>query len=219
MAATDEADRRSLGALPVRQQRSRQTRDAILRAVEDALESGRLFQATVQELSAAAGVSIGAFYGRFKSKDAAIAALFNQRRNGFVEKLTRLNTRAPTLEKWAAGAVKLAMNHALENRELIARAARPDSKFPSVQGASREDSMAAAQDLARELVRLAPTLPKHEALGVATFSIAMLGAMTRDAAVFSENLLGDRRTRIWLSENIAAAITAYVTSRCLTEAS
>ncbi len=200
------------GALPVRQRRSRHTRNAILAAVKSALRDGSLQNATVHDLAGTAGVSIGAFYGRFESKDAAIAALFNERRQLFVEKLRALNAQAQTLSVWTDAAVALALEHAFSNRDLMAWAARGDAFFSVIANAARTDSIALAEDLGCHFKRMVPSLQENDANSVAAFAIAMLGGMTRDAAVFSSSLLGEGATRSWFAGNLANAIECFVTS-------
>ncbi len=201
------------GVRPALQERSRRTRDAILKAVEGALDKGALDVATVHDLAAAAGVSIGAFYGRFENKDAAIAALYHERRSQFISKLTSLNARASSLDIWTEQAVAIAMDYAATNRSLIARAARPDAVIDGVKKAARTDSLALAEDLASALGRLAPAIPKNTLPEVAAFTIAMLGGMTRDAAVFSASLLGGKTTRPWFEQTLAGAIKSFVLSK------
>jgi|GEM_PF-4285671 len=201
------------GARPALQERSRRTRDAILKAVARALDKDVLDAATVHDLAAAAGVSIGAFYGRFENKDAAIAALYHERRSQLIRKLTLLNARATSLDIWTEQAVSVAMDYAATNRSLITRAARPDAVIDSIKKAARTDSLALAEDLAKALGRLAPEIPENTLPEVAAFAIAMLGGMTRDAAVFSASLLGGKTTRPWFEQTLAGAIKSFVLSK------
>lgn len=61
------------GFRPPRQERSRRTLDRIARATETLLSERGAGGVTVQDVVARAGTSVGAFYTRFESRDAAVA--------------------------------------------------------------------------------------------------------------------------------------------------
>lgn len=58
------------GALPAKQQRSRETRDRLLAAGRALIEAGGFERTSVAEIARSAGCSVGAFYFRFRHKDA-----------------------------------------------------------------------------------------------------------------------------------------------------
>lgn len=64
---------------PVKQKRSRATRDAILKVVEDLVMSGDFESASIQDIVSAANSSVGAFYGRFSDKTAALYSFYDRR--------------------------------------------------------------------------------------------------------------------------------------------
>lgn len=64
---------------PARQQRSRETRDAILKVVAEWVMTGRFETSTVQDIVGAAGCSVGAFYGRFADKTAVLYSFYETR--------------------------------------------------------------------------------------------------------------------------------------------
>lgn len=64
---------------PVRQRRSRETRDAILAVVERLVTAGEFDRASVQDIVREAGTSVGAFYGRFADKNAALFCFYDSR--------------------------------------------------------------------------------------------------------------------------------------------
>ena len=64
---------------PARQQRSRKTRDAILKVVAKRVMAGDFETTTVQDIAKAAGSSVGAFYGRFADKTAALYSFYDSR--------------------------------------------------------------------------------------------------------------------------------------------
>lgn len=63
------------GFIPPRYSRAGRTTDALLSAGRDLLGQRSLDSVAIQEVCAAAGVTTGAFYGRFDSKDAFFRAL------------------------------------------------------------------------------------------------------------------------------------------------
>jgi AcrR family transcriptional regulator len=63
------------GILPTRQRRSQETTVALLEAGAELLRTCAFDELSIDELCGRVGVTIGAFYGRFESKDAFFAAL------------------------------------------------------------------------------------------------------------------------------------------------
>ena len=63
------------GVTPSRQKRSRETTAALLRAGAEMLRTHRLEELSIEALCAEIGVTVGAFYSRFESKDAYFNAL------------------------------------------------------------------------------------------------------------------------------------------------
>ncbi len=61
-----------------KQKRSRRTMESILGATEELLESRGFEQLTLGEILERAGCSVGAFYGRFQSKDALLPFLYER---------------------------------------------------------------------------------------------------------------------------------------------
>ena len=65
------------GILPTRQRRSQETTVALLEAGAELLRDYGFDELSIDELCSRVGVTIGAFYGRFESKDAFFAALLS----------------------------------------------------------------------------------------------------------------------------------------------
>jgi AcrR family transcriptional regulator len=63
------------GILPTRQRRSQETTVALLEAGAELLRDCAFDELSIEELCARVGVTVGAFYGRFESKDAFFGAL------------------------------------------------------------------------------------------------------------------------------------------------
>ena len=66
----------SQGARPIFQKRSQETRDKLVKALENLLHKKSFEELTVSEIAAEAGVSPGSIYRRFKNKEAFIPVLF-----------------------------------------------------------------------------------------------------------------------------------------------
>jgi AcrR family transcriptional regulator len=65
------------GILPTRQRRSQETTVALLEAAAVMLRERSLDELSIEDLCNRVGVTIGAFYGRFESKDAFFNALMS----------------------------------------------------------------------------------------------------------------------------------------------
>ncbi len=63
------------GILPTRQRRSQETTVALLEAGAEALRTSTFDELSINDLCAKVGATIGAFYGRFESKDAFFNAM------------------------------------------------------------------------------------------------------------------------------------------------
>ena len=66
----------SQGTKPARQERSRQTRDRLVAALDTRLREKPFSDITIAELAETAGLSVGAVYRRFENKDAFIPVIF-----------------------------------------------------------------------------------------------------------------------------------------------
>jgi AcrR family transcriptional regulator len=65
------------GILPTQQRRSQETTVALLEAAAEMLRGRSLEELSIEDLCKRLGVTIGAFYGRFESKDAFFSALMS----------------------------------------------------------------------------------------------------------------------------------------------
>ena len=65
------------GILPTQQRRSQETTVALLEAAAAMLRERSLDELSIEDLCKRVGVTIGAFYGRFESKDAFFSALMS----------------------------------------------------------------------------------------------------------------------------------------------
>src|SRR4249920_1960197 len=63
------------GVLPAKQRRGEQTRDRLIKAGQRLVAKRDFDQMSVADIAEAAGCSVGAFYQRFRDKDAFFGAL------------------------------------------------------------------------------------------------------------------------------------------------
>ncbi len=75
---------------PPKQARSQQTYERILDVVDTLVRQNAYEDATVNEIVRLAKCSVGAFYGRFRDKDAAMFALFDARCTALEERVTMI---------------------------------------------------------------------------------------------------------------------------------
>jgi AcrR family transcriptional regulator len=85
----------------VRQERSRTTLARLLDAAEEALEAKGLAAATVPEIAARAGMSVGVVYRRFPDKDALLRGVFER----FFTTATAQNRAALEPARWSGRGV------------------------------------------------------------------------------------------------------------------
>lgn len=95
---------------PPRQARSQLTLARILDAAESLLGEKRWEDASVAEIARLAGSSVGAFYTRFRDKDALLSALHER----FVEEAIATADFAMNEQRWASASISLVV------RELVA---------------------------------------------------------------------------------------------------
>jgi len=86
---------------PPQQARSHLTLGRILDAAEASLREKRWEDASVAEIARRAGSSVGAFYSRFRDKDALLSALHER----FVEEAIATADRAMNEERWATASI------------------------------------------------------------------------------------------------------------------
>jgi len=191
---------------PVQQKRSEEMRDRLLEALGSAVDAGEIEAMSVHDIAARAGASVGAFYGRFADKDAALAALLARRRADFVAEFLEKSRAAASLDGWARMASALALEHARRNRALLARL-----EATSLFAEGRIAELTVVDRLAtlfRDRFGMKLSAPTDVA-----FALAFIGAMARDAAVHSEGLIASSKTRDWFVEETARAVTAYLVRR------
>lgn len=123
------------GALPAKQQRSRATRDRLVAAGFELVETRDFDALSVAEIAGAAGCSVGAFYVRFTDKDAFFRALV-------AERLARARAQLPAALRQSGDPVARMVAMAVQNFRrrpgLLRSALRRSMEDPSVWSPLRD---------------------------------------------------------------------------------
>lgn len=183
--------------IPPQQMRSRRTYDRLIAAITASAADGTLANLTLPQLAKRAGVSTGAFYGRFAGKAAAVAAVLERQQAALRSRLSLLDAQArPTrdvrgwieavtkaIDGFERGVVPLV-------RVLIGEGAALPDPVPSDPGLRREAGMLLAEwGVVREA----------EAEVRSGFVLTLIGSMTRDAALHGgkADLKGIETAALW----------------------
>src|SRR5437763_10830012 len=147
------------GILPTQQRRSQETTVALLEAAAVMLRERSLDELSIEDLCKRVGVTIGAFYGRFESKDAFFSALMS-----LAARKTLAAVRAAVadednlgtgLEEACRRVVEIAVDVVRRNVGVVRAASQYESIYPERWGTIRATG-GAMVDLATPQERSAP---------------------------------------------------------------
>ena len=143
------------GILPTQQRRSQETTVALLEAAAMMLRERSLDELSIEDLCKRVGVTIGAFYGRFESKDAFFSALMSL---AAAKALAALRAAVPDeddssigLEQACRQIVEVAVNVVRRNVGVVRAASQYESTYPERWGTVRATGNAMV-DLARPVL-------------------------------------------------------------------
>jgi len=132
------------GILPTQQRRSQETTVALLEAAAVMLSERSLDELSIEDLCKRVGVTIGAFYGRFESKDAFFSALMSLAARkalaavrGAVADEDNLGTG---LEEACRRVVEVAVDVVRRNVGVVRAASQYESIFPERWGPRRSST-------------------------------------------------------------------------------
>ena len=143
------------GILPTQQRRSQETTVALLEAAAVMLHERSLDELSIEDLCKRVGVTIGAFYGRFESKDAFFSALMS-----LAARKTLAAVRAAVadednlgtgLEEACRRVVEIAVDVVRRNVGVVRAASQYESIYPERWGTIRTTGSAMV-DLAKPLL-------------------------------------------------------------------
>lgn len=183
--------------IPPQQVRSRRTYDRLIAAITACAADGSLSTITLPQLAARAGVSTGAFYGRFSGKAAAVAAVLERQQAALVSRLSLLGAKARPgrdVRGWIEAVTK-AMDGFERGvlplvRVLIGEGAPLPDPVPDDPGLRREAGMLLAEwGVVREA----------QAEARAGFVLTLIGSMVSDAALHGRkaDLKGIETAALW----------------------
>jgi len=211
--------RESESKVPVtvpRQKRSTRTQQKILAIVEKHLLAGSFDQVTVQDLVAEAGCSVGAFYGRFANKAAAVYHFYDARCGELEVLATQILDpgRSESLYELLAEFTQTIVKRTFAYAAII--------RSDAIQFTNEADNpfTLRARRLNTELLR-----SLHHCLGsreteisqpvsheTALFVLAMIGGMSREAVIMSSKVVDDAGklgiTRF--AQELTLAVTRYL---------
>lgn len=195
------------GVRPAMQARSRATRARILKILEKSVKDNSIDALTVADIARKAKSSVGAFYGRFADKAAALDALYADRLDVLTNRLMAGNQEARRhrdVHRWIGQLAEDCVAHGLENRALLSRlAGRP------VDLAQPPKTL--AEDLSKTLTVL-KIKPPHFAPPAARFLLTLVIGLSRDAALFQADLQDNEAARRAFTSDIQKAALWYLTA-------
>ena len=143
------------GILPTQQRRSQETTVALLEAAAAMLRERSLDELSIEDLCKRVGVTIGAFYGRFESKDAFFSALMSLAASKALAALrvavSDLDNPGAGLEEACRRIVEVAVDVVRRNVGVVRAASQYESTYPERWGTVRATGNAMV-DLARPLL-------------------------------------------------------------------
>ena len=143
------------GILPTRQRRSQETTVALLEAAAVMLRERSLDELSIEDLCKRVGVTIGAFYGRFESKDAFFNALMSLAASKALAAVRAAvadeDNLGAGLEEACRGVVEVAVDVVRRNVGVVRAASQYESVYPERWGTIRATG-GAMVDLATPLL-------------------------------------------------------------------
>jgi AcrR family transcriptional regulator len=178
------------------QRRSAKTQRKILEVVEKHLLDGTFQQTSVQVLVREAGSSVGAFYGLFANKAAALYHFYDARCTDLEQQtLAMLDTErteplADLLSEFTEMVVQRTFGHAaIIKSDAMRLAADPDSPFAHRARKLNTCLLAALQSLLVDRQTEMIHRASHE---TALFVLALIGGLSRDAVLNGARLVENR---------------------------
>jgi AcrR family transcriptional regulator len=143
------------GILPTQQRRSQETTVALLEAAAVMLRERSLDELSIEDLCRRVGVTIGAFYGRFESRDAFFSALMSLAARKALAAVRAAvaddNNAGNGLQEACRRVVEVAVDVVRRNVGVVRAASQYESVFPERWGTIRATGSAMA-DLATPLL-------------------------------------------------------------------
>ncbi|NNE06601.1 MAG: TetR/AcrR family transcriptional regulator [Xanthomonadales bacterium] len=199
---------------PARQARSAKTRDAILKVVERRIRDGSFETATVQQIVNEANSSVGAFYGRFSDKTAALYSFYEDRCEALESSVAELFKPKPADDVAAVLArfIDFMVRHTMKNEPFL-RASRPyfsSAKETPFQLRARQLNSRLYQHLLGVLQRHREDFGHPEPETAALFLLALIGGLTRDALLTGKKLTRQKMYAEAFISELERAVFGYL---------
>ncbi|WP_421789532.1 TetR/AcrR family transcriptional regulator [Hyphobacterium sp.] len=198
---------KELGVRPAMQARSRATRQRILKVLEKSVQDGSVDRLTVADIAKKAKSSVGAFYGRFSDKAAALDALYSDRISSLSQMLMELNREARRhrdVHRWIGSVAQTSQTHAYDNQTLLSRLAGRPAGLAQLPPEVIDDT---ANTLSVLKIK-----PPHFAPPAAAFLMKMVMGLSRDAALFQASKNTDEAGRRVFVSDLQKAALWYLTA-------
>lgn len=199
-----------------KQERSRQTTERILAALERMLRSRPFDQITIRELLAEAKTSAGSFYARFPTRDALLPALYDRydARLAAASAAGRFRVPIPdTLESGAVTVVAAVVSRMRENRWLMKAVALHARQHPEMISFEQRERRQAGHLAARSrFLKFRDEIRHPDPETALEFGFFMVLSSAREKVVFGDAPLAssfemsDER----LVEELTRALLAYL---------
>lgn len=156
---------------PLRERHTQQTRDLILDAVTDLLESHRIDEVTTREIAKSAGVSERTIYRHFPDREALLGGLTDRLMSSLASGQNPMNSRIDTIDGLKAAAVQL-----MAGLEEFHVAARAEALFNADPRRFSPDTRANSEQLPVVLAAILPELGEQDCLRLAAVIRCLLSA-------------------------------------------
>jgi len=201
---------------PALQARSQATQQRILDVVDRLVRDGRFESATVSDITRAAGCSVGAFYGRFSDKDAALLSFYAGRCEALEKTSLAVLGQGKTkrLRPLLREMIDVLVRNSIEYREFLkafqSRFTSGDTEFLA-RSAKMNKVLIAALAIALDMRREEFDHPQPEIAAVLV--MAMIGGMTRDAILYGAKIIEGEVAPMDFTAELERAVAGYLHCR------
>ena len=201
---------------PALQKRSLKTQQKILKVVEKLLQEGKFEQATVQDIVRQSRCSIGAFYGRFKDKNAALFSFYDahcvQLESSTLVILDPTRSNEESLAQILSEFVETTVRHTLAHAEIL----KADTiKFSDEEGdpfldRARKMNRQLHQALAAVLLARRDEFDHPDVRLGSMFVLGIVGGLTRDAITTGQKLMKTGVSAEVLQRELSRTVLGYL---------
>ena len=207
---------RTVPIRPALQRRSLKTQRKILKVVEKLLQESRFEQATVQDIVRQSGCSIGAFYGRFKDKNAALFSFYDahcvQLESSAMVILDSDGSKEKSLARILSGFVEATVGHTLDHAEILKSGT---IKFSDEEGdpfldRARKLNGRLYRALVDVLLARRDEFDHPDVRLGALFVLGIVGGLTRDAITTGQKLMETSVSAEVLQSELTRIVLGYL---------